>query len=387
MKKILLAFAIASSFTNIMASDKPYESNPMTPERAIPYKYDGKYYVGSQTSPSAYYEKHVAIYEKFKNDRIAAVTGSTQEEKDQKIAIIESEYQASLNKLLKQTKYAEKAIEYMKNGYSDEEAKKLAAAEELNSAEASKESAKNQSGYNDGSVTSSLSTDKENSTATTIANNDFKQFNELDCSYEEVSNYIDKSLDKKTKAFSTSPNFSSTFKNTATKSTGDLKGDDEAECQTIFHDAAEWVELQDFSFNSLPTIPSYTDLMADVGNKASEQLSGLVDDLYSVLREGFCSRMSTEYLGELAGDLIDDEYREGTKGTPLDGTKTNNLDKESGQNSFTYKVIKNQTEYSNSDLIKAIDVTRDDQGKYQKEFLDDELDDWLDEKEEELFGK
>lgn len=242
--------------------------------------------------------------------------------------------------------------------------------------------------YNAGSVTSQMMSGNT-SVSTAVNPSKFKQFNELDCSYEEVNNYLDKSKSPKTKAFSTSPSFSNTFKKTASKSAAKRKGEDEAECQTIFHDI-NFDALDDLSISSisagLPSFDSFGSMMSDLGNKAGEQLGNLAGDLYGVLREGFCSRLSSDYVGDLAGDLVDDVYKQETKGTNLEGTKVNKLDTEAGQNSFTYKVIKNQSEMSDSNLIKAIDVTRDDQAKYQEKYFENELDDAFDDLEDDLFG-
>jgi hypothetical protein len=241
--------------------------------------------------------------------------------------------------------------------------------------------------YNANSITTSIMAG--DSSATNVSPSTFKQFNELDCSYDEVANYLDKTKSPKTKAFSTSPSFSGTFKKTASKSAAAVKGEDEAACQTIFHDI-NFEALDDLSISQISAgIPSFGDfgsMLDDLGNKAGEQLGNLASDLYGVLREGFCSRLSSDYIGELAGDLIDDEYKEQTKGTNLEGTKINRLDSEAGQNNFTYKVIKNQTELSDSNLIKAIDVTREDQSKYQQNYLGGELDDYLDDLEDDIFG-
>lgn len=243
--------------------------------------------------------------------------------------------------------------------------------------------------YNYGSVTDTIVADGgASSSSPTMNNNMFKQFNDLDCTYEEVASYMDKTKDKKTKAFSTAPSYSNTFKKTATKSAESLKGE-EADCQTIFHDI-KFNELPELSIGDLSAgLPSFDDfgnMLDGLGNKAGEQLGSLASDLYSVLREGFCERLSSEYVGDLAGDLVEDEYKDITKDSVFEGTKLNKLDKESGQNNFTYKVIKNQSGVSNSNLIKAIDVTRDDQSKYQNKYFDKELDSVLDDLEDDIFG-
>lgn len=238
--------------------------------------------------------------------------------------------------------------------------------------------------YNSGSVTSSIISGEE---APLISNNQFKQFNELDCSYEEVANYVDRTKDTKTKAYSSSPSFSNTFKKTASKSAKSLKTEDEQSCQTIFDDV-DFTKLPSFSMPSMSSgLPSFDgDMLNDLGNKAADQIGALTNDLLAVLQEGVCARLTSDYVGDLAGDIINDEYKDNTKDTALEGTKINKLDSESGQNNFTYKVIKNQSEVSDSNLIKGIDVTRDDQAKNQEKYMEGELDDVLDDLEEEIFG-
>ncbi len=240
--------------------------------------------------------------------------------------------------------------------------------------------------YNEGSVTSAAI---EGESVPTVNNNLFKTFNELDCTYDEVSNYIDKSHDKKTKSYSTSPSYSDGFKLTASKAEVEIKGEEAAECQTIFHDInykkLEEPNISDLN-SGLPTFGDFGDMMGNLGNKAGEQLNNLATDLYGVLKEGLCERASKEYVGELVGDVVDDEVKEQMKGSPLSGTKISSLDTKSGQNNFTYKIIKNQTGQSNSNLIKSMDVTRDDQAKYQDKYLSNELDDLLDDLEDDLFN-
>ena len=382
MKRLLIAFLISSVFAAPVLAENLYQKAE-APSRMAIFEKDGKYYVAGFSDGKSYADAQKNVINKDADERISSLTG-TAEEIAEKSSVINGERNAAIELLDVKAAYADLAIENMKAGMNHTEAKKAAADLTLDKIPTT---AGLQSGYNDGSVTSSLSSGEQDTA--TISNNDFKQFNELDCSYSDVSNYIDKSLNEKTKAFSTSPSYSGTFKKTASKSIESRKGEDEASCQTIFHDA-KFNEMDDLSIEDLPEIPSFGefgDMMADLGKLAGEQLEGLATDLYAVMREGFCSRMSTDYLGELAGDLIEDEYKESTKGTALDGTKINKLDKESGQNNFTYKVIKNQSGQSDSDLIKAVDVTRDDQGKYQENYFEDGLDDILDDFEDDIFGK
>lgn len=308
----------------------------------------------------------------------------------QKLYELDKEYENVVKRFNKDGEEADLVLKKIRSGMELSIAQQQAGAEISNKYDKFEDTfdpADPSTSYNANSVTSSMMSGS--GSATNVSPSKFKQFNELDCSYDEVANYIDKSKSPKTKAFSTSPSFSNTFKKTASKSAAKLKGEDEAKCQTIFHDI-NFDQLDDLSISNmasgLPSFDQFGNMMDDLGNKAGEQLNGLVDSLYGVLREGFCSRLSSDYLGDLAGDLVDDAYKQETKGTTLEGTKINKMDSEAGQNNFTYKVIKNQTELSNSNLIKAIDVSRDDQSKYQEKFLGKELDNTLDDLEDEIFG-
>lgn len=375
MKKLLLAVAVSS----IISSGYINAATPL-PSRVTIVEYNGEYYVSEYKNGTEYAEAQKKVVRKLADDRIAGLTGSD-EEIEKKKSIIESETAAANNQLDIKGAYADLTIKNMKNGMSKEEAK-LAAADATFGKTVSE--AGLQSGYNEGSVTSS----RDN--VSTISNSNFKQFNELDCSYSDVSNYIDKSLSNQTKAFSTSPVYSDDFKKTATDSAAAIKGDEEAACQTIFNDGT-FTELSNLSMDDiLEKIPSFDEMgnkMKDLGKHASDQVKTLATSLSDTLKEGFCSRMSSEYVGGLAGDLLEDQYDLMADGTVLDGTRIDNLDKESGQNSFTYKVIKNQTGSSDSDLIKSIDLTRDDQGDYQERFFGDAFDDYADGIEDRIFGK
>lgn len=324
--------------------------------------------------------------------------GHSSDVEEQKLAELEKEYNLNEFKVIMDGKEADIVIDLVsRGGYTLNDAKNEAPKRmrvlypQYGRFQDTYDPEDASTSYNAGSVTSTMMDENTASEdkVTSVNPSKFKQFNELDCSYEEVTHYLDKSKSPKTKAFSTSPSFSNTFKKTATTSAAALKGEDEAACQTIFHDI-NFDALDDLSISSIsagmPTFDDFGNMMGDLGNKAGEQLNGLVSDLYGVLREGFCSRLSSDYMGDLAGDLVEDAYGEETQDTALDGTKINKLDSEAGQNSFTYKVIKNQTEVSDSNLIKAVDVTRDDQAKYQEKYFENELDDALDDLEDDIFG-
>lgn len=386
MKKLLLSILISAT----MLSSSMVSADEATPLAYVKDK-SGNWTVSGFNSGSDYASAQISRIEEEREKRKKDIANSSRTDKEKEVlsAQVDAEFDATIARFEAYGEEADIALKLIKSGKPISIAKNEASDQYQAANGGFKDTYDpndSSTSYNSGSVTDNL---MSGSDAPLVKNNQFKQFNELDCSYEEVAQYADRTKEQKTKAFSTSPSFSNTFKKTATKSAKKLKEGDEAECQTIFHDI-NFEELPDLSISNissgLPTFGDFGDMMNDMGNKAGEQLGGLVDDLYSVLREGFCARLSSDYVGELAGDLIDDEYKSSTKDTSLEGTKINKLDSESGQNNFTYKVIKNQTEMSDSNLIKAIDVTRDDQSKYQEKHLEGELDDVLDDLEDELFG-
>lgn len=360
----------------------------------------GAWTVSGYPDGDSYVEAQLEIVMKNKAVRIEEINSSSRnaDEKEMLIAQVNQEFAATEKRWENFGEESDIVLSLVKGGM-DLPSAEITAMDQMDAK--AKEEAKTSSpaakfdpkdettSYNYGSITDTIVANAGTTNSSAMVNNNqFKQFNDLDCTYEEVAGYMDKTKDKKTKAYSTSPSYSSTFKKTATKSAKNLK-DEEDDCQTIFHDI-NFDDLPDLSIGDLSAgLPSFGDfgsMLDDLGNKAGEQLGNLASDLYDVLREGFCKRLSTDYVGELAGDLIEDEYKDITKDSAFEGTKLNKLDKESGQNNFTYKVIKNQSGQSNSNLIKAIDVTRDDQSKYQEKYFEKEFDNVLDDLEDDIFG-
>lgn len=393
MKKILLSILISASLLG--QTGFAYADDEGFPRSLVYFQIDGEWKVSGYDSGKDYADKMVEVLDGEEKERInfLSTTDYSDEEKTLKIEQIKAETAANKELYVKKGEEADLVLAELKAGAKSVKEAQLNAIDKKASS-----SFKNtynpddpSTSYNANSVTSSLiaSSGRESSTPT-MQNNNFKVFNELDCSYEEVSNYMDTSRATRTKAFSTSPSYSGAYKAVSTSSSKKIKGKEEDDCQTIFNDGT-FDKLNDLSISNLSSsIPSWDDIskkMDDLGNKASEQMGKLAEGLYNVVRQGFCKRLSSDYVGDLAGDLIEAEYKDQTKGTVLQGTKTKGLDKESGQNNFTYKVIKNQSGQSNSNLIKAMDATRNDQAKYQEKFLENELDDYLDGLEDQLFGK
>lgn len=390
MKKLKLSIICSILFSaNAMAT-----ADPMTFFKDSSGDWSVSGYPDGRSFSNAQIEK----MEDEKQKRMNEISGSDKdsEVKATLISQVEQEFEATEKKWVNLGEEADIVLSLVNSGQDlpsaeidamNQMEKKIRAEAKESSPAAKFDPEDETTSYNYGSVTDSL-LESGGESSSTMNNNMFKQFNDLDCSYEEVATYMDKTKDKKTKAYSTSPNYSTTFKKTATKSAKSLKGED-GDCQTIFHDI-DFESLPDLSISELSAgLPSFDDfgnMLDDLGNKASEQLGGLASDLYGVLREGFCERLSADYVGDLAGDLVDDEYKDITQDSAFEGTKLNNLDKESGQNNFTYKVIKNQSGQSNSNLIKAVDVTRDDQSKYQEKYFEKELDTVLDDLEDDIFG-
>lgn len=402
MKKIFLSICISASFLmqhNIVLADDVVN----VPTALTYFELDGDWKVSGYDSGDEYVEamkkvlelKKTADYERLEemDSDDATVTAMT--------STIENNYTQNLAYFEKLGQEADLVLEKVNAGTSLSIAKEQASLEmkEANSDFVDTyDPTDSSTSYNANSVIDTYVDNAQTSetvnptesasnvdSVSTVQQNQFKVFNDLDCSYEEVTEYISKAKSPKTKAFSTAPNYSTGFKDTATASSGKIKGEEEPECQTIFDDI-NFSELTSLSSSDLPSIGDFGSMLSDLGKKAGENAMNLANDLASVLKEGFCERLSSDYLGDLAGDLIDDEYKDQTKDTVLSGTKVNKLDSEAGQNNFTYKVIKNQTGVSNSNLIKAIDVTREDQSKYQEKYGESVLDDQLDELEEEIFG-
>lgn len=225
--------------------------------------------------------------------------------------------------------------------------------------------------------------------------NTFKKMNNLDCSFEDVSNYVAVSKHApETKAF-TSVSYSD-FKKTATKSASKLKAKKEADdCNTIFNMGNSDESIFDNLGDSIPKMPDLSldffttgvgKLMDKAGEAAADKLSTLADDAYNAIKGGLCARMSSDYIGGKIGDLIDKEYKENIADDGLlKGTSLDNLTKESGQNNFTYKILKNQYGQSNSKLLKAADITRDDQQQRSDELVNSNVNDFLKDLEKEMF--
>lgn len=374
MKKVLLALIVASSFSaTVIAGEN------ITPERVAIYKTDSGYQVSGYNSGSAYANAMSNMLNKSKNERLSSAKS---EEERQKITL-ETKY--NIDRYKKHGEFADRTIKYLKSGMKMSAAKEKAASEIYqNNFNDTYNPNDPSTSYNADSKTDSIISGGGSS----VGGENFKQFNELDCSFDEVSNYIDKSNNPKSKALSL-PNYSTTFKDVATKSASKIQGKEEAECQTIFDDV-DFNKLDDLSIDNLldkiPTFGEFGNKLKGLGSKAADQTKDLAATLGGTLKEGFCKRLSSEYVGDLAGDLINDKYQEGVDGTLLDGTKLSGLDKKSNQENFTYKILKNQTNISDSNLIKALDVTRKDNVSQVGDFVEDQLNDQLDNLEDQIFG-
>ena len=379
MKKLYLAIAISAIYSPAFAA------------RLAIVEIDGDYYVNDKQTPDDYFTQQEEILDKSAVARINAIpTDKGIGYVFQETNNINNEKTAAIRLLETKVEYAKKAINYVKSGEMPlNVAKEKAAEETYGEIESDVDT---QTGYNDSSVSSELSKASGSEAVediTTTTNSDFKQFNELDCTYAEVSNYVDKSLSNQSKAFST-PKFSTTFKNTQTAASSDLDDDEGAACQTIFHDLGMMDETEEESFampsmsemwDSVPDVPSVDMMgaMVSTGWKAAEiMVEEAGQAALEMMKKSLCERGSTSYLTDLAGSIVDEQYSNYSDNTALQGTKITKLDSESSQNNFTYKVIKNQSKLSDSNLIKSIDVTRNDQGKYQEKFIQNQADTTID---------
>ena len=375
MKKLLLLALITSSFSFA------YSAERISPTKLTIINVDGNYLIGgAYPTGSKYADAMTNMIEQDSKKRQEGLSYN-----DPKVTKIIQEQRLNEARFIKLGKYADRAVYYAKKGMPINQAKEKAAAEILVATPFVDTYNPNDpsTSYNANSTTDSMIEGNKN---TSIDNtNEMKQFNDLDCSYEEVSNYMDTSNNKKSKAF-TLPNYSSTYKETAQKSTKDLKGEEEASCQTIFSDV-DITKVQDFDYEGLmDKIPSIGGVLSQLGKESGKKIQELTSGATDELKKGLCKRLSSEYIGGKVGDIIDDQYSDAIDDSILSGTRLNNLDKQAGRENFTYKLIKNQTGLSNSNLIKALDITRKDNHEFFGKYVEKELDNSLDDLEDEIFG-
>lgn len=334
-------------------------------------------------SAQEYENMEVNRISNFFDYEIAKLQDSDDPDKDTKISMLEENKRQSINQIKRDVAYIKETMKNLDSGMNKTDAKVngMAAAEQ---AVPDLEPANND-GYNSAGFSGEAKS------------NMFKQFNELDCSYDEVSNYVSTKHNENTKAFNSLPTVKqfqiqqgeSTKKHKRLAKTGSVDVETEEEKNACDLFSGEPIEIPD-----MPEMPSWDEILAFF-ESGGEMIStdGLADKVYGAvgkfaddLKQGICKRMKPSNLEKVGAELLDEEYQRILKDTKVNGSSLKSLGKESGQNSFTYKLIKNQTEMSDSRLIKAVDVTRDDNHEHANKIVDDKFDDMIDDLEDSIFG-
>lgn len=224
--------------------------------------------------------------------------------------------------------------------------------------------------------------------------------NNLDCSDDEVSGYLDKSKFKRPQGFNTIPNYENEYKPTHIYKEQLENGTTGNSCSTIFDEGISSSTANDVWDKIVGVFDDPIGSMSSVGDKAMERIGKLYENTSDQLKKGICKRLSTKAVTGAIGDQMDGIYKSTTKDSVLSGTSTDFGDIFSTSNgnttvdpsdavgkNFTYKILRNQIGKNASTVSKLLDLNSSSAGSSVGKTGGKAVDSQLDALENTIFGR
>lgn len=219
----------------------------------------------------------------------------------------------------------------------------------------------------------------------------------LNCTDDEVSVYIDQSGFKKGKGFNTIPTIDEFIKaEIEKKKIQDVDNVDD--CITIFDEGINMDKGKDKLQSIMDIINDPMGALSSAASKARDRLNDLFNNASEQVNKGICDRLSKDNVYGAAGDQIGKIYKQQTKDTVLQGTRVNTdeIFKNGGGpkdpsdafgKNFTYQIIKNQIGKNSSSIARILDISNPNQAGVIGNATGNITNDVLDKIEESIFGK
>ena len=363
------------------------------------YQSGGSWELAGYKDGTDYFNQESQTFADHYNNEISQISAPSREEQESLVAQKELEYESHVYILKKDKVYIDRTLSNLNKGMTLDQAR----SEGMSYAETVVPKPDYDQPYNTGMGS--------------VKTNALAKINDFDCDFTEVYNYASPKYSPAPVAFAAPDKdviktlqVSSAEKKVALEKTGSVDGvisdEDKTQCDML---------SSEFEALTMPDIPDLGEIGGSIGSivdsifgggsklagkaasafdgasdKIEEQLKAAAEAAYTEMTEGMCKRMRPSNVAKQAEKLVEGGYKTAVKDTGLSGTSIGNLDSERGQNNFTYKLIKNQTELSDSRLIKAVDVTREDQSKHiekaAENAAEDRIDKEIDDLIEQIFG-
>lgn len=224
------------------------------------------------------------------------------------------------------------------------------------------------------------------------------QQSSLDCTDEEVANYVDQSKFQKGRGYNTAPN-TGEFINAEMEKARITEGEDAAEeCNTIFSEGIDTSSASSVFDKIQGIFDDPVGAATEAGKAAQERVTSIYEEMSSELEKGVCERLSSKNVNKTVGDQIETVYKSQTGDSVLSGTRIDTSDIGIGGaittdpsdvvgKNFTYNIIKNMLGKNSSSIAKLLDFTNPNQANAVIDYGTDIANDQIDALEESIFGK
>lgn len=154
---------------------------------------------------------------------------------------------------------------------------------------------------------------------------------------------------------------------TAMKKTGSTSAKEEDDCPLFFEGLTD-IDTSGMSIDDLGGL--FTGGLSSLQDLANEQMAKLSESLTNVLKEGLCSRLSSEAVMDFGTDLLDDALKDEI------GYTTKDISGGNFANEVVNDSLKEEKGSSNAKLWNVMDEDlNDNREKYMEKQLDNKLDD------------